>query len=124
MWTLQSNPGFTFTASQNDLSRPPCRDTPDTYLASAGFLSHGGRLHSLFLLSLTLNPEPCGQSCKVCCLLRLEHASPTPISLCLLQFLFLMLSFTLDAWLSWNVLYRSRLLMNSELHLPLMECWY
>ena len=57
-WGLQANPGFNFRASHNGLFRPPFRDTPDTCLASATFLNP-------FLLSLTLNPEPRGQSCQV-----------------------------------------------------------
>lgn len=58
-------PGLTFTASCNVLSVPPCRDTPDTRLAPEAFLSHGGRAHNLFLVSLTLKSEPWGQSCQV-----------------------------------------------------------
>lgn len=34
------------------------RDTPETHLASAAFLSHGGGFHNAFLASLTLKPEP------------------------------------------------------------------
>lgn len=64
-WGLHSNPGFTFIASHNGTSRPPRRDTQDTLLASSTSLSQGGRFHNSFLVSLTLNPELCGQHCQV-----------------------------------------------------------
>ena len=69
-WSLHGNPGFTFTASCNGLSGPPCRDIPDTHLVSATLLSHGRRFLNSFLLFLTLKPEPHGQSCQVLLLAR------------------------------------------------------
>lgn len=42
---------------------------PDTCLTSIDLLQNS------FLLPLTLNREPCGQSCKTCCLLGLDHDS-------------------------------------------------
>lgn len=35
------------------------------WLASAAFLRHRRKFYNLFLLSLTLKPEPCSQSCQV-----------------------------------------------------------
>lgn len=55
---LSDNAGLTFTASCSVLSGPPC-------LALVAFLSYSGRFHNLFLISLILKPEPCGQSCQV-----------------------------------------------------------
>ena len=43
--TIQASP------LHNGLSGPPCKDTPDTCLASVAFLSHWGRFHNPFLLS-------------------------------------------------------------------------
>ena len=60
---LQGNPGFTFPASCNGLSRPLCRDIPNTHLTSATFLSCRGRFHMAFFLSLTLKSH--GQSCQL-----------------------------------------------------------
>ena len=56
---------FMFTVSHNGLSRPPYRDTPDTHMASVIFLSHRERFHSSLFDSLTLKPEPYGQSYQV-----------------------------------------------------------
>lgn len=53
-------------------SRPVYRDTSDTCLASEAFISHGGRFHEPFLLSLTLNSETSGQHCQVLLLVRVE----------------------------------------------------
>ena len=61
----QGNPGFIITHACNGRFRALCRDTSNTCLASAFFLSHRGRLYSLFLLSLTLKPEKCDQSCQI-----------------------------------------------------------
>lgn len=64
-WGPQGNPDFTFTASHSVLSRPPCRDTSDTCPASVAFNNHRERFYSPFLVSLTLEPEPCSQSCHI-----------------------------------------------------------
>lgn len=64
-WSLQHNPGFTFTVSFDGLFELPCRDTPDTSLASSAFLSHGGRYYNPFLISFTLMPASGGLSCQV-----------------------------------------------------------
>ena len=104
LWHLQhldglgeGNPGFTFTDSPSDLlqlhtmafhsglSGPPWRDTYATRLASATFLSHGGRFLDLFLLFLTLKPELCGRSCQV--LLLAEFRTRPPVQLHLSVFI-------------------------------------
>lgn len=74
-WVLQGKPGFNSTASCNGLSSPPFRDTLDTCLASPVFLNLRGKFYNLFLLSLTLKPKPCGQSCQV---LHLTMAGSSP----------------------------------------------
>ena len=71
-WGLQGKPGFTFTVSNNGPSGPPCRDTSDTCLASVAFLTLRRRFYNPFLVSLTLKPEPCGQSCQVLLLAEAE----------------------------------------------------
>lgn len=38
-WRLPHSPGFTFTASWNELSEPPCGDSPATHVASVWFLN-------------------------------------------------------------------------------------
>ncbi|XP_026633038.1 phosphopantothenoylcysteine decarboxylase isoform X2 [Microtus ochrogaster] len=43
-WDLQGNPGFTCTTLGSGLCRPPFKDTSDTSLASAAFLSRGGQI--------------------------------------------------------------------------------
>ena len=58
-WGLQDDPGFTFTASCNDLS---CRDStafPTPCVASMAFLTHGKRFHNPFTLAslTTLKPS-------------------------------------------------------------------
>lgn len=70
--------------------------TPDTGLASVAFLSHGGRLHNLFLASLTLKPEPWGWSCHV--LLLAETWTQPPCSISSSSFLVL-ISYTAYIWL-------------------------
>ena len=45
-WGLQGNPDSVFTASCNVLSGPPCRNTSDMFLASVVLLSLRGRFHS------------------------------------------------------------------------------
>lgn len=59
IWDLQGNLGFTFTTSWNGLSGPPCRNTPELCQASVNVLSHGGRVHNNFIVSLTLKSKPC-----------------------------------------------------------------
>lgn len=44
--------GFTFKASWNSLSRPPCRHTTDTCLAKVAFCTCGGRFHNHFFYIL------------------------------------------------------------------------
>lgn len=64
LWHLPHR-GFTlkpYTMSSLGLHR---MHTPDTLLTSMASLSHGGRFHNPFLLSLTLRPEPQGQGCHV-----------------------------------------------------------
>lgn len=71
-WSLQYNPGFTFTALCNGLSWPPCQNTPDMYMASTIYFSREGRFHILFPIFLTLHPEQYGQRCHVLLLSGLE----------------------------------------------------
>jgi hypothetical protein len=53
---------------------------------------------------LILKPEPCGQSCQVSCLLGWNMV---PLfNYIFTSFLFVMVSFTAYAWLSWNLLCR------------------
>ena len=47
-WSFQCNLGFTFRASHNGLSGPPCRDAPEALLGLAALLSSGGRFHNPF----------------------------------------------------------------------------
>ena len=44
------SPSFTFTASHKVISGSLCRESTDTYLTSAAFLSNGGRFHNPFLI--------------------------------------------------------------------------
>ena len=60
---IQASPSQLHTVAS--LSMPPCKDTPATGLASEAFFTYGGRLHSPFLLFLTLKPELYGQGCQV-----------------------------------------------------------
>lgn len=77
---LQSNAGFSFLASHNSFSGPPCMDIPDTYLASIVFLSDGGIFHQPFLLFLTLNPKPYGRSYQIFLLVGAEIKPPYSIT--------------------------------------------
>lgn len=58
---IQAAPSQLYTVT----SGPPCRDTPDTYLASGAFLGPGGRFHSPFLGPLAPEQEPHLRSCQV-----------------------------------------------------------
>jgi hypothetical protein len=51
---------FHLHMSHSGLSKPSFRDTPDTYLSSAAFLSHGRRFHNPLLRSLAVKLEPHG----------------------------------------------------------------
>lgn len=65
-WQVSHVSGISsFKTSHTGLSRPSCRDTPDTCLTSVVFLSHRGRFYHPFLLVLTLRLEPCDQHCRV-----------------------------------------------------------
>lgn len=58
-WSLQHNPGFTFSALCNGLLRLPYRDFSAIHLASMAHLNHGGRFcNPLILVSfITLKAD-------------------------------------------------------------------
>lgn len=80
-WSPHGNPGFTSTASHNGFSVPPRRNNAWTQLLP---LATEGDFLNSFLVSLTLKPQPCGQSCQV---LLFARAGRCPLlQLCLHQF--------------------------------------
>jgi hypothetical protein len=91
-WALQSNPGFTFTASHNGFSGLPCRNTPDTHLALVAFLSCRGRFCNPFNLSL-IPKLPSSGACWGWNMSCVPSPSPTPVQLHLINLLFLIVSF-------------------------------
>ena len=64
-WGVQCNTAFALTTPNNDLSRPPCKDSLAACLASMAFLMDVGRVHHAFIhLSFLVKPEPQGQNCQ------------------------------------------------------------
>jgi hypothetical protein len=74
-------------------------------LISPAFLSHKGRLHNFFLISLILKPEPHGWNCQVL-LLAVAGTWPPSFNYIFISFLVLMVFLTASAWLSWRLICR------------------
>lgn len=95
--------GFTFKASWNSLSRPPCLLTTDTCLALVAFLSCGGSFHNHFFIFLPSKWEPHDRSCQA---LLLAGAGTYPpcflYQLSVVGFLHC-LSFSLNLFTSWQL---------------------
>ena len=67
--------GVTLTASHNGLSRPSCRHSPATHLASESVLNLMGRF-STHVSFMTLKPESHGHTAKFDYLLRIDYLLP------------------------------------------------
>lgn len=101
------------TPPHSGLSRLPCRDTPS--------LSHVPSSCQEILqplsLTLILKPEHVAKlprsPAEAVARPSLPNASPAVFSA----------SSIAQAWLSWNLLWRPRLALNSELHLLPPQCW-